>query len=94
LYLAIGDDGVGFEVGIVRERALEGRGFGIPGMQERVELAGGRFVITSAPGQGTHIDVRFPCAAPFSSLRLAGEESWQGHRDAVLESGWREDSAS
>jgi signal transduction histidine kinase len=33
---------------------------GILGMQERIELLGGELDIHSAPGSGTHIDIRVP----------------------------------
>lgn len=39
-------------------------GLGIIGMRERVNLAGGTFCLSSAPGQGVHIDVRLPMVLP------------------------------
>ena len=49
LTILIQDDGVGFEPRIRPE------GFGIMGMRERVNLAGGDLTIDSAPGSGTAI---------------------------------------
>jgi two-component system, NarL family, sensor histidine kinase DevS len=49
LTVRIQDDGVGFEPGIRPE------GFGIRGMRERVNLAGGRLQLDSAPGAGTTV---------------------------------------
>jgi signal transduction histidine kinase len=55
--LDVDDDGVGFEK---RERPLGEGGFGLVGMRERVEAAGGEFTIESTPGQGTCIAVSVP----------------------------------
>lgn len=49
--LEINDDGCGFDP---RQRA---GGFGLTGMQERVDRLGGKFEIRSAPGQGTNISI-------------------------------------
>lgn len=51
--LSIKDDGVGFA-------AAEGGGLGLVGMRERVQMLGGRFALTSAPGHGTLVEVRVP----------------------------------
>jgi signal transduction histidine kinase len=44
--------------------AAETAGLGIIGMRERVKLAGGTFSLSSAPGEGVHIDVRLPMSLP------------------------------
>ena len=62
--LAVRDDGAGFDPKAVRKRAAEGAGFGLLGMQERVELLGGEFTIESFPGRGTSIRDRFVVPAP------------------------------
>jgi signal transduction histidine kinase len=54
LVLAIEDDGVGFDV--ARRRT----GAGITGMEERVSLVGGRIVVDSELGMGTHVIVEVP----------------------------------
>ncbi len=59
LDLGIRDDGRGFDVESARRRAGRGDSTGLLGMQERVELLGGKFAIDSAPGTGTLIRVRF-----------------------------------
>ena len=51
--LSIKDDGVGFV-------SAEGGGLGLVGMRERVQMLGGRFALTSAPGAGTLIEVQVP----------------------------------
>lgn len=62
IYIIIADNGVGFhaeqeDVVIRRDRQT---GFGIVGMRERVALLGGDFILESAPGQGTHVEIRAP----------------------------------
>lgn len=59
LSVAIGDDGVGFDVAAARDRAAHGSSVGLLGMQERVELLGGRFELESTPGKGTTVKARF-----------------------------------
>jgi signal transduction histidine kinase len=57
--LQVNDDGVGFDATAVN--GLVGRGhFGLAGMRERVEIAGGTHRLLSAPGNGTAIRVRLP----------------------------------
>lgn len=56
----IQDDGVGFDVMLARQRARGGQSIGLIGMQERVRLAGGTLMISSVPGQGTRLQLRFP----------------------------------
>jgi PAS domain S-box-containing protein len=57
--LIIQDDGVGFDVLSARQRAQGGESIGLLGMEERVRLAGGSLVISSAPGEGTRLELRF-----------------------------------
>jgi PAS domain S-box-containing protein len=60
--LEIADDGLGFDVAGVPQPS-DGRHFGLIGMRERVELAGGTWSIQSAPGEGTLIRARLPLRA-------------------------------
>ncbi|MFN2105841.1 MAG: histidine kinase [Candidatus Promineifilaceae bacterium] len=61
LQIIISDDGRGFDVDeILRSMTGELRAWGLLGMQERVALAGGTFDITSAPGEGTLIQISIP----------------------------------
>jgi signal transduction histidine kinase len=64
LHLAIHDDGVGFDVASARRRAEQGQSLGLLSMRERVEIAGGRMAIESAPGQGTTIEAWLPLEQP------------------------------
>jgi two-component system, NarL family, sensor histidine kinase UhpB len=59
LYLMIEDDGRGFDT------SVQSRGFGLAGIQERVEGLMGNMNIISAPGQGTRIEVRFHTTEAF-----------------------------
>jgi len=65
--LVIRDDGVGFDSESAHGRAARGESFGLPGIQERVELLGGRADIQSQPDHGTTIRVWFPMASPPSA---------------------------
>ncbi len=60
--LSVVDDGCGFEV----EQVLSGkdRGLGLLGMQERIELMGGKLTLDSHPGQGTRVDVELRLPEP------------------------------
>jgi signal transduction histidine kinase len=57
LVLTVADNGSGFDA----ETPPNGRsGFGLISMQERAEALGGVFVLRSAPGAGTTVEVRIP----------------------------------
>ncbi len=62
LELTIRDDGVGFDVEAARRNAMQGESLGLLGMQERVQLAGGRLEIESTPGAGTLVRASFPAS--------------------------------
>lgn len=59
LRLRIADDGCGFDVDTMRSKPLQEKGFGLLSMQERVELLGGRFEISSELGKGTTVEAEF-----------------------------------
>jgi signal transduction histidine kinase len=52
--LRVSDDGTGFDSGGVTER------FGLVGMRERVDLAGGELQVDSEPGRGTVVTAELP----------------------------------
>ncbi len=57
----IEDNGVGFDAETVMEQGDTSEGhFGLLGMQERAMIVGAQFAVTSKPGQGTRVHVRFP----------------------------------
>jgi PAS domain S-box-containing protein len=64
LEVLVRDDGVGFDVPRILERAAGGDNLGLAGMRERVEILGGRLSIDSHPGRGTRIRVSFPLRQP------------------------------
>ena len=55
LILRIADNGVGFDPAVVRGRSL-----GLLGMEERANLIGARFNVSSTPGSGTTVVVQLP----------------------------------
>ncbi len=64
LVLGIHDDGCGFEVAAVRERASAGDSIGLLGMKERATLLGGQLDIESIPGMGSTVRMRCPLQLP------------------------------
>ncbi len=60
LTMRIEDDGQGFDVAEMRQRALSGASMGVLGMQERAMLVGGSLDIRSSPGQGCTITLSCP----------------------------------
>ena len=60
LRLVIQDNGKGFDPDILEEYQVANNSLGIAGMQERTELLGGTFEITSAWKEGTRIAVEIP----------------------------------
>jgi signal transduction histidine kinase len=61
--LRVSDDGCGFDPGHVRVLADVAH-FGLIAMRERVEALGGRFRVTTAPGQGTVVEAKVPLSDP------------------------------
>lgn len=60
LELSIHDNGVGFDLAAIGERAVTDRSLGLLGMRERVQLVGGQFEIHSDLASGTQIYACFP----------------------------------
>jgi len=60
LDLRVKDDGIGFDVGAVREQAVRGASLGLLSMEERAALTGGGLEFKSAPKQGTEVHAWFP----------------------------------
>jgi signal transduction histidine kinase len=59
--IQVSDDGIGFNTNEVLN--TENRSLGILGMRERIELLGGQFNLTSAPGKGTQVHVELALSA-------------------------------
>jgi signal transduction histidine kinase len=58
LRLTVADDGVGFDPD---DPGLRARRLGLTSMEERALALGGRLEITSAPGDGTRVDLEVDC---------------------------------
>ena len=57
----IEDDGIGFDIGSSQMILPEnGRGLGLLGMQERIELLGGEIIVETNPGFGTLLVIQVP----------------------------------
>jgi PAS domain S-box-containing protein len=61
LHLLIEDNGCGFDPDSIPYVEGKARGLGLVSMKERAALSGGTCRIVSAPGQGTRIEVLWPC---------------------------------
>ena len=60
LHLLVRDDGVGFDVEALRQKAVQGASLGLLSMEERATLVDGRLEFKSTPGQGTEVHAFFP----------------------------------
>ena len=69
LAIRVADRGRGLDPDEVLRGGEAATGFGLRGMRDRVELAGGRFELRGAPGEGTILGVELPLPAP------SGEEA-------------------
>lgn len=61
--MVIEDDGVGFDMDEIKKRASQDSGFGLSGMNERVQSLSGVVKIVSKPGEGTRVMVTVPYQA-------------------------------
>ncbi len=62
LYIEVLDNGCGFDLQVVEANYIRRGSFGLLNMRERAQLIGGNCVISSAPGQGTSVEIRVPFA--------------------------------
>jgi len=60
LHLRVRDDGIGFNVAAIREKAVRGASLGLLSMEERAALAGGQLELKSLPGRGSEVHAWFP----------------------------------
>ncbi len=54
MHLKVEDDGRGFN-----SHQMQSKGVGLLGIQERVIVLNGEFIIRASPGQGTRLEVKF-----------------------------------
>jgi len=78
LELRVRDDGAGFDVNAVRERAVRGASLGLLSMEERAALVGGVLEVKSAAGQGTEVHAWFPTRLPIPEAFI---ETERNHED-------------
>ena len=69
IQITVLDDGVGFDVSKVRSGELNGGGFGLFSISERLENIGGRFSIESKPGGGTRVFLAAPISKKTGNKR-------------------------
>jgi ligand-binding sensor domain-containing protein/signal transduction histidine kinase len=67
LTMQVEDDGCGFDL----SSPANGH-YGIVGMRERIQHLGGTFILRSAPGQGTHLEVAVPLTRRSPNQRAHG----------------------
>jgi signal transduction histidine kinase len=60
LIMCVVDDGCGFDTQDVRKHHDALSGFGLDGMRDRADMAGGRLSIDSRPGEGTTVCLELP----------------------------------
>lgn len=60
IVLIVEDDGVGFDLSIIKKKSLEYEHLGLFGMEERATIIGGELSIESAVGEGTTIYFKVP----------------------------------
>ncbi|WP_409343766.1 sensor histidine kinase [Paenibacillus sp. MBLB4367] len=58
--IAVLDNGIGFDVGLIESKIAKGNHFGLMGMRERIELLEGRMDIESTPSAGSKISMLIP----------------------------------
>ena len=54
------DDGKGFDTKRLNSTTLNGQGFGLSGIAERVRILSGKLAIKSRPGKGTALSLTLP----------------------------------
>lgn len=78
--LVIADDGIGMDVEQARQAAACGKGWGLAGICERVQLLEGHLDLRSSPGAGTEVIVRIP-------LGVQATEEVRGESDPAVVGG-------
>jgi signal transduction histidine kinase len=76
LTIDVEDDGSGFDPGAVAVTTADGRGLGLLGIRERLQLAGGVADIQSSPGKGTYVSIRVP--VPEGAIHVEDQGAHRG----------------
>jgi PAS domain S-box-containing protein len=71
LELDVIDAGDGFETDALARPGLDGTGFGLFGIRERLQLLGGRLVVDSVPNSGTRVTIIVPRSREASAAQVA-----------------------
>jgi len=79
LRLRIRDDGKGIDPKILSEGGRKGH-YGLPGMQERAKLAGGKLAVWSKPNLGTELELTVPGSMAYAKSSAAREAVGVGQR--------------
>jgi len=79
VHLSISDDGRGMDVKMAQRAAACGKGWGLAGICERVQLVGGHLDLRSSPGAGTDLAVQ----VPIPPTPVAEEETREPNSTAV-----------
>src|SRR5664280_891180 len=66
--LRVRDDGRGIDAAVLSQQGKEGH-FGLPGMQERAKLIGGKLTIWSEVDAGSEVELRLPADVAYASAR-------------------------
>jgi PAS domain S-box-containing protein len=90
--IAVTDTGVGMDEATLAQavepffttKGTEGTGLGLSMVNGFAEQSGGRFAITSAPGEGTTIELRLPSSAPGEPVRPLPCAPWTSSARILL----------
>ena len=63
--MRVKDNGKGIDPKILGGGGREGH-YGLPGMQERAKLAGGKLAVRSKPDSGTEVELTFPASIAYA----------------------------
>jgi ligand-binding sensor domain-containing protein/signal transduction histidine kinase len=80
LRLRVYDDGAGIDTKVVAAGDREGH-FGLRGMRERAEVAGGKLTVWSAQGVGTEVDFTVPASRAYVRTRVPGRADSEASTD-------------
>jgi signal transduction histidine kinase/ligand-binding sensor domain-containing protein len=69
--LRVRDDGKGIDQAVLNGSGREGH-FGLPGMQERARVVGGKLAVFSRPGAGTEVELTIPASFAYKTAAASG----------------------